>query len=123
MPMLPSSMIPAPTRNPHPIAVDAVDLLVIPAPRTVPGRSDAIAQPPQQIDPCRHQRVDGVLDLLAHAVARLLSRDRAAQVGLMLVATAAGAAFGAGVLVLLLGITILYMPIVVPLVVSDARSA
>jgi bile acid:Na+ symporter, BASS family len=94
------------------------------------------------IDPLRDLR--GVLlvlvanfvlvPLLAYAVARLLPLDQAAQIGLMLVATAAGApflikltqlangdtAFGAGVLVLLLGTTIVYMPIVVPLVVPDA---
>jgi bile acid:Na+ symporter, BASS family len=94
------------------------------------------------IDPLRDLR--GVLltlvanfilvPLLAYIVARLLSLDQAAQIGLMLVATAAGAAFlikltqlangdtafGAGVLVLLLAGTILYMPVVVPLVVPDA---
>src|SRR3712207_5261786 len=94
------------------------------------------------IDPLRDLR--GVLltlaanfvlvPLLASAVARLLPLDQAAQVGLMLVATAAGApflikltqlangdtAFGAGVLVLLLLGTIIYMPIVVPFVAPEA---
>lgn len=94
------------------------------------------------IDPLRDLR--GVLltlaanfvlvPLLASIVAHLLSLDQAARIGLMLVATAAGAAFlikltqlangdtafGSGVLVLLLVGTILYMPIVVPIVVPDA---
>jgi BASS family bile acid:Na+ symporter len=75
-----------------------------------------------------------LVPLLAYAVARLLPIGQAAQVGLMLVATAAGApflikltqlangdtAFGAGVLVLLLAVTIIYMPIVVPLVAPQA---
>jgi BASS family bile acid:Na+ symporter len=75
-----------------------------------------------------------LVPLLAYAVARLLPIGQAAQVGLMLVATAAGApflikltqlangdtAFGAGVLVLLLAGTIIYMPIVVPLVAPQA---
>jgi len=71
-----------------------------------------------------------LVPLLAYGVARLLPINHAAEVGLMLVATAAGApflimltqlangdtAFGAGVLVLLLVGTIIYMPFVVPLV-------
>jgi len=75
-----------------------------------------------------------LVPLLAYAVVRLLPLDQAAQIGLMLVATAAGApflikltqlangdaAFGAGVLVLLLVGTIIYMPIVVPLVAPEA---
>jgi BASS family bile acid:Na+ symporter len=75
-----------------------------------------------------------LVPLLAFAVARLLPIDQAAEVGLMLVATAAGApflikltqlangdtAFGAGVLVLLLVGTIVYMPAVVPLVAPEA---
>jgi BASS family bile acid:Na+ symporter len=76
-----------------------------------------------------------LVPLLAYAVVRLLPLDQAAQIGLMLVATAAGApflikltqlangdtAFGAGILVLLLVGTIIYMPIVVPLVAPEAR--
>ncbi|GEO13717.1 bile acid:sodium symporter family protein [Microvirga aerophila] len=75
-----------------------------------------------------------LVPLLAYAVARLLPLDQSVQVGLMLVATAAGApflikltqlakgdtAFGAGVLVLLLVGTIIYMPIVVPFVAPEA---
>lgn len=96
----------------------------------------------QIIDPLRDLR--GVLltlaanfvlvPLLAYATARLLPIEQAAEVGLMLVATAAGApflikltqlangdtAFGAGVLVLLLVGTIIYMPIVVPFVAPEA---
>jgi bile acid:Na+ symporter, BASS family len=75
-----------------------------------------------------------LVPLLAFAVARLLPINQAAEVGLMLVATAAGApflikltqlangdtAFGAGVLVLLLAVTIVYMPIVVPRAAPEA---
>jgi predicted Na+-dependent transporter len=75
-----------------------------------------------------------LVPLLAYAVARLLPINQAAEAGLMLVATAAGApflikltqlangdtAFGAGVLVLLLAATIIYMPVVVPLVAPEA---
>jgi bile acid:Na+ symporter, BASS family len=75
-----------------------------------------------------------LVPLLAYAVARLLPINQAAEVGLMLVATAAGApflikltqlangdtAFGAGVLVLLLAATIIYMPLVVPFVAPEA---
>ena len=75
-----------------------------------------------------------LVPLLAYIVVRLLPLDPAAQVGLMLVATAAGApflikltqlangdtAFGAGVLVLLLVGTIVYMPLVVPFVAPEA---
>jgi BASS family bile acid:Na+ symporter len=71
-----------------------------------------------------------LVPLLAYVVTRLLSLEPAFAVGLLLVATAAGApflikltqiargetAFAAGLLVLLLVATIVYMPIVVPLI-------
>ena len=75
-----------------------------------------------------------LVPLLAYAVARFLPLDEAGRVGLILVATAAGApflikltqlangdpAFAAGVLVLLLVGTIIYMPVVVPFVAPEA---
>jgi BASS family bile acid:Na+ symporter len=71
-----------------------------------------------------------LVPVLAYVVSRLLSLEPAVAIGLMLVATAAGApffikltqiakgdlAFAAGILVLLLVVTIVYMPIVVPLI-------
>ena len=73
-----------------------------------------------------------LVPLLANVVSRLLSLDPSAAIGLLLVATAAGAlffikptqianrdlAFAAGLLVLLLVATIIYMPIIVPLIAS-----
>lgn len=70
-----------------------------------------------------------LVPLLAVGVARLLSLDRATGIGLVLVACAAGApflmklaqiskgdaAFAAAILVLLLLVTIVYLPVVVPL--------
>ena len=71
-----------------------------------------------------------LVPLPAYVVSRLLSLERSFAIGLLLVATAAGApffikltqianrdlAFAAGLLVLLLVATIIYMPIVVPLI-------
>jgi BASS family bile acid:Na+ symporter len=71
-----------------------------------------------------------LVPLLAYVVSRLLSLEPAVTVGLLLVATAAGAAsfikltqiangdlaFAAGLLVLLLLVTVVYMPIVVPII-------
>lgn len=76
-----------------------------------------------------------LVPLLAYVVAQLLSLEPAIAVGLQLVGTAAGAAsfikltqiakgdlaFAAGLLVVLLVVTIFYMPIVVPLVAPAAR--
>jgi BASS family bile acid:Na+ symporter len=76
-----------------------------------------------------------LVPLLAYVVAGLLSLEPAAKTGLILVATAAGApflikltqiadgdtAFASGLLVLLLVTTIVYMPLVVPLVASEAE--
>ncbi|HWQ90740.1 MAG TPA: bile acid:sodium symporter [Clostridia bacterium] len=94
------------------------------------------------IGPLRHAR--GVMralvanfvlvPLLAFGVARLLSLNRPLEIGLMLIAMAAGAPFlikltehadhdiglSATLLVLLLPATVLYMPLVVPLVVPNA---
>lgn len=75
-----------------------------------------------------------LVPLLAYLVSRLLSLEPAVAIGLLLVATAAGApflikltqmangdlAFAAGLLVLLLVVTIFYMPIVVPLIAPTA---
>ena len=96
----------------------------------------------QIIDPLRNLR--GVLlallanfvlvPLLAYAVARILAFEPSVEIGLMLVATAAGApflikltqradgdlAYAAGLLVLLLVVTIIYMPVVVPLIAPEA---
>jgi BASS family bile acid:Na+ symporter len=71
-----------------------------------------------------------LVPVLAYIVSRLLSLEPAVAAGLLLVATAAGApffikltqiakgdlAFAAGILVLLLLVTIVYMPILVPLI-------
>ncbi len=96
----------------------------------------------QIIDPLRDVR--GVIlalfanfvavPLLAYAVARWLSLDRSMELGLVLVAFAAGApfviklvqlaggtvAFSSGLLVLLLLVTIPYLPLVMPLAIPDA---
>lgn len=70
-----------------------------------------------------------MVPLLAYAVAKLLSLDRSLELGLILVAFAAGApivlklaeiaggntAFTSGLLVLLLLVTLIYLPFVVPL--------
>jgi BASS family bile acid:Na+ symporter len=75
-----------------------------------------------------------LVPLLACLVTRVLALDPALAMGLMLVSTAAGApflikltqmadgdlAFAAGLLVLLLVATMIYMPIVVPLIAPDA---
>ncbi len=75
-----------------------------------------------------------LVPLLAFAISRLLALDPSLAAGLMLVATAAGAPFllvlsrtadvdtrlAAALLVLLVPLTVAYMPIVVPLVVADA---
>jgi BASS family bile acid:Na+ symporter len=75
-----------------------------------------------------------LVPLLAYAVSSLLSLDSGATIGLLLAATAAGApflikltqiakgdlAFAAGLLVLLLVVTIVYMPIVVPVITPAA---
>jgi BASS family bile acid:Na+ symporter len=74
-----------------------------------------------------------LVPLLAFGISRLLSLDASLTAGLMLVGTAAGAPFlikltaaanadialSAALLVLLLPITVVYMPVVVPLVVPD----
>jgi predicted Na+-dependent transporter len=75
-----------------------------------------------------------LVPLLACAVTRLLPLDPGMEIGLILVSTAAGApflikltqiaegdlAFAAGILVLLLVVTMAYMPVVVPLIAPDA---
>ena len=75
-----------------------------------------------------------LVPLLAYAVTHVLSLDRPLEIGLILIATAAGApsliqltqaaegdlALAAALLVLLLPVTVIYMPIVVPLAVPDA---
>jgi BASS family bile acid:Na+ symporter len=75
-----------------------------------------------------------LVPLLAYAVTRLLTLEPAMEIGLILVSTAAGApflikltqladgdlAFAGGLLVLLLIVTMAYMPIVVPLIAPDA---
>jgi BASS family bile acid:Na+ symporter len=75
-----------------------------------------------------------LVPLLALAIARLLALDPSLAAGLMLVGTAAGAPFlvklaeaasadtrlSAALVVLLMPLTVLYMPAVVPLVVADA---
>jgi BASS family bile acid:Na+ symporter len=76
-----------------------------------------------------------LVPLLAYVITQFLSIGDAREIGLFLVATAAGAPFlikltqaadgdlalAAGLLVLLIVITIGYMPIVVPLIVPDAE--
>jgi BASS family bile acid:Na+ symporter len=78
-----------------------------------------------------------LVPLLAYGVVRALSLEPAYATGLMLVATAAGApllikltataggsvALGASLTLLLLPCTVLYMPLVVPRVVPDARAS
>jgi predicted Na+-dependent transporter len=75
-----------------------------------------------------------LVPLLAYAVTKVLALDPALEMGLLIVSTAAGApflikltqiadgdlAFAAGLLVLLLVGTMIYMPIVVPLMAPDA---
>ena len=75
-----------------------------------------------------------LVPLLAYAITRLLSFGEQRELGLLLVASAAGAPFviklaqlagadlaiAAGVLVLLIVVSIGYMPLVVPLIVPDA---
>lgn len=75
-----------------------------------------------------------LVPVLAYGIAQLLALEPALAVGLLLAATAAGApffikltqiakgdlAFAAGLLVLLLLVTIVYMPVVVPLIAPDA---
>jgi BASS family bile acid:Na+ symporter len=75
-----------------------------------------------------------LVPLLAYGITSVLSIGQGREIGLILVASAAGAAFvikltqlagsdvavSAGLLVLLLLVTIVYMPIVVPLIVPDA---
>lgn len=74
-----------------------------------------------------------LVPLLAFGITRLLALDTAFAAGVMLVGTAAGAPFllvltqaanadtrlSAALLVLLLPVTVVYMPLVVPLVVAD----
>ena len=76
-----------------------------------------------------------LVPVLAFAVTQFLSLGEAREIGLILVASAGGAPFlikltqaadgdvalAAGVLVLLLAVTVLYMPIVVPLIAPDAE--
>jgi predicted Na+-dependent transporter len=76
-----------------------------------------------------------LVPLVAYGATRLLSLEAAAAIGLLLVATAAGAAFlikltqiakgdaafASGLLVLLLVTTIVYMPLVVPLIAPEAQ--
>src|SRR3712207_403020 len=95
------------------------------------------------IEPLRNPRlVIGALvanfvlvPLLAYAITSFLSLGEGREIGLLLVATAAGAPFvikltqaadgdlalAAGLLVLLVVVTIGYMPIVVPLIAPDAE--
>jgi bile acid:Na+ symporter, BASS family len=75
-----------------------------------------------------------LVPLLALGISRLLSLDPALSAGLMLLGTAAGAPFliqltqvakadmalGAALTVLLMPLTVIFMPLVVPLVVADA---
>lgn len=75
-----------------------------------------------------------LVPLLAIGIARMFSLEPGLAAGLILVGTAAGAAFliklaqgaranvalGASMLVLLVPLTVLYMPLVVPLLVTDA---
>jgi BASS family bile acid:Na+ symporter len=75
-----------------------------------------------------------LVPLLAFGISRLLSLEPALGAGLMLLGTAAGAPFlikltraanadpalGATLVVLLMPLTVVYMPLVVPLVVADA---
>jgi predicted Na+-dependent transporter len=75
-----------------------------------------------------------LVPLLAYAVTLLLTLDPGMEIGLILVSTAAGApflikltqiaegdlAFAAGILVLLLVVTMAYMPVVVPLIAPEA---
>jgi bile acid:Na+ symporter, BASS family len=76
-----------------------------------------------------------LVPLLAIAVMGILSLDRSLEIGLILLATAAGAPFlvqlvrsadgdvalSAGLLVLLLVVTIFYMPLVVPLALAGVK--
>ena len=76
-----------------------------------------------------------LVPLLAYAITRFLALGEGREIGLLLVATAAGAPFvikltqvangdlalAAGLLVLLVMVTIGYMPIVVPLIAPDAE--
>ena len=95
------------------------------------------------IEPLRNARlVIGALvanfvlvPLLAYAITGFLSLSEAREIGLLLVATAAGAPFlikltqvadgdlalASGLLLLLLVVTIAYMPIVVPLIAPGAE--
>jgi BASS family bile acid:Na+ symporter len=75
-----------------------------------------------------------LVPLLAFGISRLLSLDPAFAAGLMLIGTAAGAPFlikltraanadpalGATLVVLVMPVTVVYMPFVIPLVVADA---
>jgi len=75
-----------------------------------------------------------LVPLLVHFILKVLPTDRALAIGLLLVATAAGApfliklteaargdvAFSATLLVLLLPITIVYMPLVLPFALPEA---
>jgi BASS family bile acid:Na+ symporter len=75
-----------------------------------------------------------IVPLLALGISRLLGLEPSLAAGLMLIATAAGAPFliqltqtanadtglSATLLVLLMPVTVLYMPLVIPLVVTDA---
>jgi predicted Na+-dependent transporter len=75
-----------------------------------------------------------LVPLLAYVITRLMSFGEDREIGLLIVASAAGAPFliklaqlaaadvavAAGLLVLLLVVTIVYMPIVVPLIAPDA---
>lgn len=76
-----------------------------------------------------------LVPLLAYGVVRVVPLDKAHATGLMLIATAAGAAFlirltaaaggnmrlSASLTMILLLVTVFYMPLVVPLVAPDAR--
>jgi len=123
-----------------PRVAEAVSVLVFPiASMLAIGLSFTLRQ---IVGPLRHlHRVFRALvanfvlvPLLALGISRLLALDPPLAAGLMLVGTAAGAPFlikltksanadtglSATLLVLLMPVTVLYMPLVVPLVVADA---
>lgn len=78
-----------------------------------------------------------LVPLLAYGILRLIPLDQSLQIGLMVLATAAGApfipklvqlakgniAFSVGLMVLLMVVTVVFMPIVLPLLVEGAQVA
>jgi BASS family bile acid:Na+ symporter len=76
-----------------------------------------------------------LVPLLAYAITRLIPLEQSLQIGLILLATAAGApflpklvqgakgniAFGVGLMVLLMIVTIIYVPIVLPLLITGVE--